>query len=569
MKSKRSECDRFSEDLTAFAQGELPDPVREDLERHLKGCPACRKTLDEVRHILHLAGGLPHLSVSSRLHERMMDSVRLEEEALKLSLTERLRLAGGFMAYKLRRSGTARYLLFAAAAQILVALALYLTLDLTVQDTGPEEGASVFDPHEKEDLPLPAEEVHGKLIFPEEETYASHRPVREFDPPKFDTRPPRVTTPGYMEADSAFLDISDVDLIRRIEMENRLELSRYRMCARMSVQCKDRILRGRGGGSKTEYAVERGIKWLRAHQNEDGSWSPGGVYGGDESAKVGITALAAVALLSDGHSQKKGRYLQTVSNGIHFIIANQDLQGRFGWTEEAHGISLFNHSTAVLALAENYILCGGLNEKALTAGIESLIRLIAGTEEGDEGISLDAFSETWAAMALRTSVMTGLQIEGLREAAAAAEERVALLARRERRTGIATAASKPPLYTASKVALDALFHEEERTIDSHELPLPDRNHPETLFALLDDADFREPSFLFFIGTALREEGGMMWDEWNRRVKAILTDEQQGDGLWLVEGDWPWIDGGDIYTTSLHLLTLQVYYRYIKLEENCN
>ena len=31
----------------------------------------------------------------------------------------------------------------------------------------------------------------------------------------------------------------------------------------------------------------------------------------------------------------------------------------------------------------------------------------------------------------------------------------------------------------------------------------------------------------------------------------------------------WIDGGDIYTTALHLLTLQVYYRYIKLEENCN
>jgi hypothetical protein len=52
------------------------------------------------------------------------------------------------------------------------------------------------------------------------------------------------------------------------------------------------------------------------------------------------------------------------------------------------------------------------------------------------------------------------------------------------------------------------------------------------------------------------------------VKGLLLADQHRDGFWPAGGDWPWIDGGDIYTTSLNILTLQVYYRFIKLEENC-
>ncbi len=110
--------------------------------------------------------------------------------------------------------------------------------------------------------------------------------------------------------------------------------------------------------------------------------------------------------------------------------------------------------------------------------------------------------------------------------------------------------------------------EEPPARDPDMLPLPDWRKPETMFNLLEDPDYREPSFLFFIGTALCEDGRPFWSEWNRRVKKILLKEQDRKGYWAAGGDWPWIDGGDIYTTSLNILTLQVYYRFIKLEENC-
>jgi hypothetical protein len=207
-------------------------------------------------------------------------------------------------------------------------------------------------------------------------------------------------------------------------------------------------------------------------------------------------------------------------------------------------------------LSENYILSSGLHEEALARGIEGLIRMTSAPS------TADAYSNTWAAMALQTAVMTGIENTDLDRATRDVQGRVALLARKERGPSRNTLAYRPPICSASEEAVTALFREEDG------VPLPDARRPGTLFALLDEPDYREPSFLFFIGTALCENRDLLWDEWNRRVKTLLVDAQGSDGIWLAGGDWPWIDGGDLYTTALHLLTLQVYYRFIKLEENC-
>jgi len=217
-------------------------------------------------------------------------------------------------------------------------------------------------------------------------------------------------------------------------------------------------------------------------------------------------------------------------------------------------------------MAENYILCNGLHEEALIKGINGLVEMMAFSNDEEEPLPLDAYSDTWGAMALRTAVLAGLRIPDLQDHAVMAQEKVALLAERENRD---IYASIPPLYTASEGALAALFLEDQELEPDEGITFPDKNDPDTLFALLEDPDFREPSFLFFIGTALCGDGGKLWQDWNGQVKEILIEEQKQDGSWLAGGDWPWIDGGDLYTTALHLLTLQVYYRYIKLEENCN
>ena len=59
-----------------------------------------------------------------------------------------------------------------------------------------------------------------------------------------------------------------------------------------------------------------------------------------------------------------------------------------------------------------------------------------------------------------------------------------------------------------------------------------------------------------------------WDEWNRRMRRVLTESQEtvgcAAGSWNPQGD-PFGDkGGRLMTTALNTLSLEVYYRYLPL-----
>ena len=65
-------------------------------------------------------------------------------------------------------------------------------------------------------------------------------------------------------------------------------------------------------------------------------------------------------------------------------------------------------------------------------------------------------------------------------------------------------------------------------------------------------------------------GGPRWDRWNKKMRDYLINTQATSGHEY--GSW-WYDdpysvpGGRLYTTSLAILTLEVYYRYLPLYSN--
>lgn len=565
------DCRHYSADLTALAMGERTGAGDQALRKHLAECAKCRAAFKETQDLFLMAENLPGIESSPAFHEKVSGAVQVEKALTGLSLAERCRLAAGYLAFQLKKSTRTRVLVYATAAQVVVLIALIFTSDLIVQRTPDSDLISMVEVVPETDsfsseTDLDLSELDGLILQERERADHDAGKKRVIEPPSWAPSPPVVAGPVLEWVDPG------ENLDRMIERENRFELSRYRMYARLNVRCKNHVRFGRGGDDRTDYAVGCGLRWLKAHQSDDGSWDPDGLHGGDPRARVGITALAVAAFLSEGFTRSRGQFAASVGDGLHFILANQDDQGRFGWMEDEPAIALFNQSTSVLALAEHYILSRGDDEEGLTHGIARLIAIIEPDQTGTDQRSSThgAYADTWAAMALRTAVMTGIEVEGLHSAVAAAVKRVAMLAEKEpwRTVPVAASIRTPPLYSASEEALKALF-EEEKTVPQEAIVLfPDRNNPETLFTLLEEPDFREPSFLFFIGTALCEDRDPIWIEWNQRVKTILLENQQQDGLWLSDGDWPWIDGGDVYTTAMHLLTLQVYYRYIKLEENC-
>ncbi|MBU0754063.1 MAG: zf-HC2 domain-containing protein [Planctomycetes bacterium] len=564
------ECRKWSADLTALAQNELAGDARQRLEEHLARCASCSDQLRETQELLSRSEYLPRLAATTAFRERVLHSVQVEKELKALSVLERGRLFLGYLAFRFKGSGRTRTLVYATAAQLAVLAALLWFSDFFEEKDPLTEIRSFTQDLADQSSNFSDrsdDRSSGRFLDQENESNRSgdypHRIIEPFA---------AVPAPPTASIFEMSWEAPVEDLQRKIEQENRYELSRYRMYARLNIRCKNHVRFGRGGDDRTDYAVGRGLRWLHTNQCEDGSWEPGGINQGDPNASVGVTALALAAFLSEGYTRHRGQFAASVGDGLHFLLASQDPQGNFGRIEDEPSISLFNQSTAVLALAEHFILSRGEDQEALALGVTRLIDVAFHKTDGF-GVrppEPDAYSDTWAAMALRTAVMTGIEVPGLLQAATSAEDQVAILAEKEpwRTVPRNASVSTPPLYSASEGALGALFQEDRTLRLKDEISFPDRNDPQSLFTLLDAPDFREPSFLFFIGTELCEDRDPLWGEWNQRVKEILLDSQQADGLWQAEGNWPWIDGGDVYTTALHLLTLQVYYRYIKLEENC-
>jgi hypothetical protein len=94
---------------------------------------------------------------------------------------------------------------------------------------------------------------------------------------------------------------------------------------------------------------DRGLKWLIAHQNEDGSWA------GNQQGP-GVTGLCVMCFLASGEDPNYGLYSTQVRKGVRSIIAAQHASTGY------FGNSMYHHGFATLALAEAY---GAVDERTL------------------------------------------------------------------------------------------------------------------------------------------------------------------------------------------------------------
>src|SRR5213592_1641931 len=105
--------DTWTERLSEYIDGTLPDAERAALEAHLAGCTACRTTLDELRRVVARARALDDRPPAADLWPAIAQQIGVSSGAHRVV---------SLAAHRTRRRVTFTVPQFAAAAALLLLL---------------------------------------------------------------------------------------------------------------------------------------------------------------------------------------------------------------------------------------------------------------------------------------------------------------------------------------------------------------------------------------------------------------------------------------------------------------
>ena len=374
--------------------------------------------------------------------------------------------------------------------------------------------------------------------------------------------------------------LSPLPAIKQVKANITTRKGQLMSFAARDPRVRSEIVRKEGGTTITEAAVARGLRWLASVQNDDGGWSLKNYrnhHRKGNSSDIMATSLALLPLLGAGQTHEFGPYKEHVSAGLAWMINNQKANGdlRAGYSGQA---GMYAHGQGAIVLCEALALTG---DQKFYEPAQKAIRFVELAQHarggwryrpGQEG---DTSVFGWQMMALQSARAPELNLNVDDSTLKLADyflDYVTVEAKFDNRRksklpkGSAYAYQKNGEPTAAMTAEAILCRmylgwkkDDPRLsiavkwlIDDHFPNIRDRN-----------------LYYWYYGTqVMHHYGGAPWEKWNDRMRELLisTQETRGSspGSWDPD-DFKWgSKGGRIYTTSLAVCTLEVYYRHLPL-----
>jgi len=338
------------------------------------------------------------------------------------------------------------------------------------------------------------------------------------------------------------------------------------------------MLASGGGTRQSERAVAGALNWLARHQLPSGGWSLKnynarckdatctGAGGADRPAAA--TAMGLLPFLAAGQTHlSKGPYKKTIANGVYFLVTNQKSDG-----DLRLGGDMYDHGLAAIALCECY---GMSNDRNLRPHAQAALNFIMEAQDPKGGgwryvprQAGDTSVVGWQVMALKSGQMAYLTVnpaafEGAKEFL----KSVSSGGRGSGRSGGTFGYTGPGAGVAT-TAVGLLCYQ------YMDLPKEDPAMVEGIAFLMNnqpDKGTRNIYYWYYATQVMHNQPGPDWDAWNRKMRRKLIDTQCKEGC--AAGSWdpnlPTKDrysssGGRVMITSLSVLTLEVYYRYLPL-----
>lgn len=357
-----------------------------------------------------------------------------------------------------------------------------------------------------------------------------------------------------------------------------------------------------GGSPGTESAVTAALRWLKFHQSPDGSWdcdgwsknctkgscSGPGANAGASDYDVGVSGMALLAFLGNGHTHRYGTFKLTVSKGLRWLKGQQNAEGAFGYSS-SHGETIYNHAIATMAICEAYFITKDpflkrYAQKAIEYVVKSQNPNL-GWKYGPRTGKNDTSVTGWFVLALKAGKLAGVDVP--KEAFAGARRWFERATDHAGRVGYESPgggsavlkgneskyADDMPCMTGVSV-ICRIFTGERRSVDAIRkgAGILMKYQPKWPKGASDGEGIKYANFYYwYYGTyAMFQFGGTKWKEWNKSMQAALLPNQRmggcEDGSWDPVAEWC-LAGGRVYATAINALTLEIYYRYERAQGN--
>ena len=345
-------------------------------------------------------------------------------------------------------------------------------------------------------------------------------------------------------------------------------------------ETKARLIRREGGTVASEKAVHDGLEWLARHQQPDGSWSldyhamcnPQGPCP-DETptpSDAAATGLGLLPMLGAGHihTSKDSRYRENVRRGLDWLVAHQGAEGEI-YTGGGINYRFYSHAIAAMALCEAY---GISKDPGLKQPAQRALNFIAKNQNTSDGgwryypgQPGDTSVLGWQMFALRSGKLAGLEvskrtIQGCRtflDGVSADPART-------------TYTYMPGREATAIMTAEALLCRQYLGWSVDEPAL--RKGAGIVYRNLRESSDRNIYYWYYATQMLHNLGGKEWIAWNNQIRdGLVAMQVKGQGCdrgsWsptLPQPDRWGVRAGRLYLTSLSILTLEVYYRWLPL-----
>ncbi len=296
--------------------------------------------------------------------------------------------------------------------------------------------------------------------------------------------------------------------------------------------------------TQVETMYERGLRFLAANQNEQGSWTDG------MGSEPGVVSLAVIAFLAHGEDPNNGPYAKNIRKGLGYILSQQNESNGY------IGTSMYNHGFSTLALAESY---GMIEEPKLAPALRKAVDLILSSQKrnryGAWRYTPDSHDADTTVSGCQIVALLAARNAGVPVPDEAIKKGLAFLARcrsNDGSYGYTSAVGGKPTLTAIGVLCFSLAKEKDS-----------KAYKASVDYLAKRLNYRDRYYPFYfeyyMAQALFHGDEQVWREWNDRNIRYLATIQSPDG------SWPG-NKGESFNTAGALLSLAVNYRFLPIYE---